>query len=116
MSGAASPTQAQAAVRFAWGLREAQAAGAPGAAFVIVDVLSFSTAVTVAVGRGTTVYPHAWPDPGAEAFAADRAAALAVPRRDVDAGHPWSLSPADLLAAPERLVLPSPHGSGLSPP
>jgi 2-phosphosulfolactate phosphatase len=116
VSGAASPTQAQAAVRFAWGLREAQAAGAPGAAFVIVDVLSFSTAVTVAVGRGTTVYPHAWPDPGAEAFAAGRAAALAVPRRDVDAGHPWSLSPADLLAAPapERLVLPSPNGSAIS--
>jgi 2-phosphosulfolactate phosphatase len=114
MSGA--PTQGQAAIRFAWGLREAQAAGTPDAAFVIVDVLSFSTAVTVAVGRGTTVYPHAWPDPGIEAFAAARDAAPAVPRRDVDAEHPWSLSPAHLLAAsaPERLVLPSPNGSAIS--
>lgn len=40
----------------------------------------------------------------------------AVRRHEVDAEHPWSLSPAHLLAAPlvERLVLPSPNGSSIA--
>ena len=36
---------------------------------VVVDVLSFTTAVTVAVGRGMAVLPYRLSDPGAEAFA-----------------------------------------------
>jgi hypothetical protein len=35
-------------VRFDWGLAKARASVVPGGALVIVDVLSFSTAVTIA--------------------------------------------------------------------
>jgi 2-phosphosulfolactate phosphatase len=83
---------------------------------VIVDVLSFSTAVTIATGRGTAVYPHPWPAPGAEAFAAAHGAVLARPRRAAGPGHPWSLSPASLAGGPlpGRLVLPSRNGSAIA--
>lgn len=111
--------------------------GAAGAAalapssscLVVVDVLSFSTSVTVAVEAGTRVYPCAWPaGPAAEsadsaAESADSAAGfarlhraeLAVGRRAVSAARPWSLSPAALRRAPfvPRLVLPSPNGSAI---
>lgn len=108
--------QARAAVRFDWGLAGAEAACEPGCALVIVDVLSFSTSVTIATGRGTAVYPHPSPAPSIEAFAASRRASLAVPRHQMSPDHPWSLSPASLLAAavPERLVLPSPNGSAIA--
>jgi 2-phosphosulfolactate phosphatase len=109
-------SQAPAGVRFDWGLPGARAIGAPGAALVVVDVLSFSTAVAIAAGRGTAVYPHPWPDPGIEAFAAARDAALAVPRSQAGPGHPWTLSPASLTGGPlpPRLVLPSPNGSAIA--
>jgi 2-phosphosulfolactate phosphatase len=89
--------------------------GAAGA-LVIVDVLSFSTAVTVAAGRGTAVYPHPWPSPDVESFAAAHDAVWAVRRDEVTERHPWSLSPVHLLAAPAagRLVLPSPNGSAIA--
>jgi len=103
-------------VRFDWGLAGAREAGAPAGALVIVDVLSFSTAVTVATGRGTVVYPHPWPAADVAAFATARDAALAVPRPEVTERHPWSLSPAQLLTVPtpRRLVLPSPNGSAIA--
>jgi 2-phosphosulfolactate phosphatase len=105
-----------AGVGFAWGLQGALATTEPAGALVIVDVLSFTTSVTVAVGRGTTVYPHRWPDPSVEASAAENNAAWAVSRRDISVDHPWSLSPTHLLSAPapERLVLPSPNGSTIA--
>jgi len=104
-------------IRFDWGLAGArQAAAGPAEALVVVDVLSFSTAVTVATGRGTAVYPHPWPSSSVEAFAAAHDAAWAVPRREVSDRHPWSLSPSHLLAipTPRRLVLPSPNGSAIA--
>jgi 2-phosphosulfolactate phosphatase len=107
-----------AAVRLDWGLAGTLAASESDGAIVIVDVLSFSTAVTIATGRGAVVYPHPWPAPaaGIEAFAAARHAAWAVPRHQASASHPWSLSPAGLLGGPlpDRLVLPSPNGSALA--
>ena len=108
--------QLSAGVRFGWALPAALALSGSAGALVIVDVLSFTTSVTVAAGRGTAVYPHRWPDPGVEAFAVSRNAVWAVRRDQVSPTHPWSLSPAHLLAAPapERLVLPSPNGSAIA--
>jgi len=101
-------------VRFGWGLDDL-AALAPGVTtVVVVDVLRFTTAVSVAVGRGAHVLPFSWRDQRAGEFAAERHAELAGRRGDPE--RRWSLSPADLAAIPPgtRLVLPSPNGATLS--
>jgi 2-phosphosulfolactate phosphatase len=79
---------------------------------VIVDVLRFTTAVTVAVEHGAVVLPYRWRDDGAAAHAWAHGAVLAGMR---ESGG-WSLSPTDLQGIPAgiRLVLPSPNGSALS--
>ncbi|MDV8148828.1 2-phosphosulfolactate phosphatase [Arthrobacter sp. B10-11] len=99
-------------VRFDWGHDGAMAV-APGAELaVVVDVLCFTTCVSVAVDRGADVFPYAWKDGGAAGFAAGKDAVLAGRR----GGNGVSLSPASLRSAPllERLVLPSPNGSALA--
>jgi len=104
-------------VRLDWGHVGAVACAADIG--VVVDVLSFSTSVTVAVDRGTHVIPCPWDGERAQALAAERDAVLAVGRLDGlrggVAGAP-SLSPAGLLTVEpvERLVLPSPNGSAIS--
>lgn len=104
-------------VRFDWGPAGAQAAEADLA--VVVDVLSFSTSVCVAVERGMNVFPFRWKGSGAEAFARDHDAVLAVGRLEStlpDSPTALSLSPAALLTecAVPRLVLPSPNGSTIT--
>ncbi|WP_460864454.1 2-phosphosulfolactate phosphatase [Rhodococcus aerolatus] len=83
-----------------------------GTVAVVVDVLSFTTAVSVAVDRGVEVLPH--PADGDAAGLAEREdAVLARPRGS--AGP--TLSPVALRRvdpAPARLVLPSPNGSRVS--
>jgi 2-phosphosulfolactate phosphatase len=99
-------------VRFEWGERGLQtlAASTP-AAFVIVDVLSFSTCVAVAVERGAEILPYRWRDGSAESYAREQGAALAG-----GAGSPYSLALESLSEIPRgtRLVLPSPNGSTLA--
>jgi len=97
-----------------WGSAGVKALRDHVAVLVIVDVLSFSTAVDVALSRGATVIPFPLGDPAlARAEAERRGARLAAPRR---AGAQLSLSPASLrqLSPGERLLLPSPNGSRLS--
>ncbi|MDX3235721.1 2-phosphosulfolactate phosphatase [Streptomyces sp. ME03-5709C] len=103
-------------VRFEWGAEGARLIGAHVACLVVVDVLSFTTAVTVAVEAGTAVHPYAWRDATAAAYARRVGARLAVGRREVTGRSPWSLSPAALRRAPftPRLVLPSPNGSAIA--
>ena len=102
-------------VRFEWGPAGAAALAPSSSCLVVVDVLSFSTSVTVAVEAGTRVYPCAWPDGSAAESARSHQAELAAGRRAVSAARPWSLSPAALRRAPfvPRLVLPSPNGSAI---
>lgn len=108
--------QSAAPVRFEWGPTGAAALGATDGCLVVIDVLSFTTAVTVATGRGIAVLPCRLSDLGAQALAAAHGAELAVRRRDMCQEHPWSLSPAALARAPftPRLVLPSPNGSAIA--
>jgi 2-phosphosulfolactate phosphatase len=78
---------------------------------VVVDVLSFSTSVTVAVERGMRVFPFRWKGEEAETFAAQNNAMLAVGRLEAARSGPVpapSLSPATLLVCETipRLVLP----------
>lgn len=102
--------------RFDWGPVGAQRLAADVACLVVVDVLSFTTSVTVAVESGTRVHPHAWRDESAARFAEQVGARLAVGRRKATPTSPWSLSPAALRQAPPvpRLVLPSPNGSAIA--
>lgn len=82
---------------------------------VIVGVLSFSTAVDVAVSNRAIVYPFPYGDLDAAQHAASRVGAvLAQPRRA--AGGQYSLSPASMASIQPgtRLMLPSPNGSRLS--
>ncbi|MGW6569594.1 2-phosphosulfolactate phosphatase [Streptomyces sp. NPDC054975] len=103
-------------VTFGWGPTEASALARDAACLVVVDVLSFTTAVGVAVEGGAAVFPYRWRDETAARYAADRGAALAVGRSEASPTTPWTLSPAALRAAPptERLVLPSPNGSTIA--
>jgi 2-phosphosulfolactate phosphatase len=95
-------------VRLEWGREGAALLAADCAVVIVVDVLSFSTAVDVAVGRGAAVLPLRWTD-GERALAPD--VLLAGPRR----GPGPSLSPASLVGLPAgtRLGLPSPNGATL---
>lgn len=107
------------AVRLEWGPTGAAAVAAEADIAVVVDLLSFTTTLCVALERGITVYPYPWRDAGAGEYAAARSAALAVGRLEAG-GAPTgqarvSLSPAQVAAVSgvERLVLPSPNGSSI---
>ncbi len=109
-------------VRLDWGAgpahaltRYAVSAGSPVCA-VVVDVLSFTTCVSVAADAGTRVHPFRWKDESAQAFADARGATLARPRSATRDDGGVSLSPSSIRAAGTigELVLPSPNGSTVS--
>ncbi|WP_339731764.1 2-phosphosulfolactate phosphatase [uncultured Gimesia sp.] len=107
--------QAQYDVRCEWGLPGVENIAAADV-IVIVDVLSFSTSVEVAVSRGVMVFPYRWKDDSAEEYAQQRSAELASARNNHNLPGKYSLAPSSLIRAPRglRLVLPSPNGSHLS--
>jgi 2-phosphosulfolactate phosphatase len=82
-------------------------------AVVVVDVLSFTTSVDVALGCGAVVFPYRWHDGSEQAFAEENDAAVAGSRWGEGS---WSLAPSSLVGIPigTRLVLPSPNGSALT--
>lgn len=97
-----------------WGLNGVELLRDRAAVVVIVDVLSFSTAVDVAVHRQARIHPFPYGDEDAARDEAARVGArLAASRWS---GGQLSLSPASLmkLNPGERLLLPSPNGSKLS--
>ncbi|WP_261566689.1 2-phosphosulfolactate phosphatase [Frankia gtarii] len=102
-------------VRFGWGGEDLAVLAPVSDTVVIVDVLRFTTAVSVAATRGAQVLPFRWHDATAAARFAARHGAVLAGRR-ADPSTPWSLSPTDLAAIPAgtRLVLPSPNGATLS--
>jgi 2-phosphosulfolactate phosphatase len=108
--------QARSALRLEWGASGAAAIGPGCGVAVVVDVLSFTTTVTVAADRGIGVLPYRWGDDDtARAFAGARGATLAVGRSRAGPGD-VSLSPRSVRRARDlrRLVLPSPNGSTIS--
>ncbi len=106
------PDQSGYEIRCEWGEHGVAALAPVCDAIIIVDVLSFSTAVTIAVARGATVFPHRWRDDTAAAFARSLNAELAGPRGRAA----YSLAPHALRSIPAgtRLVLPSPNGATLA--
>lgn len=97
-------------VSFDWGVDGVRRLAPVCDLVVIVDVLSFSTAVDIAVARGARVFPCG--DSDAVASLAEQEGAIAPARR----GEGPSLSPASLeeLHHGDAIVLPSPNGSACS--
>lgn len=99
-----------------WGERGA-ATICPGADYaVIVDVLSFTTSLSVAIDAGVEVYPYRWRDDSAPGFARRHNAVLALDRSATARPGVMTLSPGSISspAGVTRLVLPSPNGSALA--
>lgn len=101
------------AARLEWGPHGLRRLAPAVDVVVLVDVLRFTTAVDVAVGRGAEVLPYRWHDGDEAAHAAAVGAVLAA---SDDTGAEPSLSPASLtdLPAGTPLVLPSPNGAALA--
>jgi 2-phosphosulfolactate phosphatase len=116
LAGAQIFEQSGFGARLEWGEAGLRALAPAVDVLVLVDVLSFTTAVEVAVGRGAWVYPYPVRDGTAAAFAARLGGVLALDRQHATVDRPYSLSPVSLSALPPgtRLVLPSPNGSALT--
>jgi 2-phosphosulfolactate phosphatase len=82
---------------------------------VVVDVLSFTTTLSVAADRGVPVLPCPWRDDRGRELARRHGATLAVRRAEAGPGD-VSLSPGTVRRARDLrgLVLPSPNGSAIS--
>jgi 2-phosphosulfolactate phosphatase len=101
--------------RLDWGRHGTRQAALRGDILVIVDTLSFSTAVVTAVEYGARIYPCPWEENVAE-LARTLKAEAAVHRDDVPAKGRFSLSPLSYrdLQPGARIVLPSPNGATCS--
>ncbi len=99
-------------IRCEWGEKGVSLLVPISDAIIIVDIMSFSTAVTIATARGATVFPYKWKDNSRVDYAKSLKAELAGPRGK----GKYSLSPLSLmeLQTGNRIVLPSPNGSTLS--
>ncbi|PRW64531.1 2-phosphosulfolactate phosphatase [Actinopolyspora mortivallis] len=99
------------AVRFDWGIDGLRRLGQECAVLVVVDVLSFATAVDMATGAGAHVLPLPQEDDRARQAAEAAGAVLAGPRGESD----HSLSPSTLSDVAEGTLigLPSPNGARL---
>ena len=99
-------------LRFDWGLGGTRRAVGSGALVIIVDVLSFSTAVAAAVSRGVSIYPAETTEQVEEiraTFGIERGYARSEARKGQ-----FTLSPSSYLEAhrvPAGVVLQSPNGA-----
>lgn len=102
--------QSEFAVRHEWGATGLNAL-APLPDVLIIVVLSFSTAVDIAVSRGAIIFPY----PQKGTLAAEYARSVEANLACSDRSSGFSLSPASLRDVPSgfRLVLPSPNGGAL---
>lgn len=109
---AARRTLARMPVALEWGPVGAKVLAESCDVVVVVDVLSFSTAGTVAVEQGAKVWPHTGGE-SAGRLARDIGAVLAGNRSSHEGP---TLSPASLvgLDGDARVVLPSPNGSSIA--
>jgi 2-phosphosulfolactate phosphatase len=103
----------EASIYCEWGAQGIEALREHVDVFVIVDVLSFSTSVDIAVSRGAKVYPYPYKDDTAMEYAKSLGAECASLKRSKSE---LSLSSCSLqrIASGTSLVLPSPNGSHLS--
>ena len=101
-------------VRCEWGMQGVEKLSPISDVVIIVDVMSFSTCVDIAVHNGAIILPYRWKDDTAVEYARLKNAQLASFKRRFSGQ--FSLSPSSLvgIAANTKLVLPSPNGSTLT--
>jgi 2-phosphosulfolactate phosphatase len=100
-------------IKLEWGLKGIEALASVSDVIIIIDVLSYSTCVDIAVSTGAVIYPYKYKDDSAKDFAKSVDAELASFKRSLT---DYCLSPASLINIPKntKLVLPSPNGATLS--
>jgi len=103
--------QSEFRIRCEWGLRGLTKLAPVSDVVIIVDVLSFTTSLDIAVSREAVVFPYKETGEPAAAYAAAIGAEIASNER----GTGFSLSPTSLQRLPRgyRLLLPSPNGARL---
>lgn len=111
-SAADSYTQTEYQIRCEWGVRGVLTLAPSSDVVIIIDVLSFTTSLDIAVAHGAVAYPYLYRDASVYTYAESVDAEVAHP----DNPQGFSLSPMTLerLPAGYRMVLPSPNGSTLS--
>jgi len=100
-------------IKLEWGLPGIEQLLPVSDVIIIVDVLSFSTCVDIAVSNGAVIYPYKYKNESA----ADYAKLIGAELANRDRNSPgYTLSPVSLknIAAGTKLVLPSPNGATLS--
>lgn len=100
-------------IKLEWGLKGIEALAPVSDIIIIIDALSFSTCVDIAVSNGAVIYPYKYKDDSAKDFAESVNAELASFKRSLT---DYCLSPASFINIPKntKLVLPSPNGATLS--
>ena len=98
-----------------WGMEAIEHLAESVDCVIIVDVMSFSTCISLSLDKGAMVYPYPWKDDSAIKYANEKGAHVASFDRRFK-GHGYSLSPSSLQDIEEgtKLVLPSPNGSAIS--
>jgi 2-phosphosulfolactate phosphatase len=101
-------------LRCEWGLQGIQTLAPGSDVLIVLDVISFTTSVDLALSRAAWVYPYRWRDDRSLAFAESIGAIAAVGSRTDP--NSFSLAPSSMLRLPENahVVLPSPNGATLS--
>ncbi len=101
-------------IRTEWGIKGAELLSPISDVIIIIDILSFSTSVDIALNNGAKVYPYQRNSSKIDEYATSLNAITAD--TDRNSRGKYSLSPTSLLNIPEKtqLVLPSPNGSALS--
>lgn len=102
-------------VRLEWSLPAVEYLADESDCVIVVDVMSFSTCVSLAVDNGARIYPYPWKDESAREYAMS----IGVNTASFDrrfSGEGYSLSPLSIrnIKEGESLVLPSPNGSTIS--
>ena len=100
-------------IKLEWGLPGIEQLAPVSDVIIIVDVLSYSTCVDIAVSNGAIIYPYKYKDDSSVDYAKSLRAELA--NRDRSSSG-YTLSPVSLKNIPTgtMLVLPSPNGATLS--
>ncbi|WLS78414.1 2-phosphosulfolactate phosphatase [Erwinia pyri] len=102
-------------VRLEWSLSAVDYLADETDCVIVVDVMSFSTCVSLAVDNGAHIYPYPWKDESALEYGISMGVNTASFDRRFS-GKGYSLSPLSIqnIKKGESLVLPSPNGSTIS--